>query len=307
MSKREVGEKTVTRAKVRTDDGVNTSDCDGLAKLARGEDKVLTSSNNVLVLEEDTLWSSSGAGSVHDAAKVVGLGRNRLDHVLLTLLDELIEAKNGQMRVSVLELVNVLLLDFHVAVVNDVLNVLGLLEGADELGEKMRVEEDELGVGLLERVHEALLTKCVVGGDDGHGLGRRGLGIMLEDERMQCVGRLTISRGEPPRTGGSKDMDAIALVHAESTVTRGNLQAELLILDEADVGVGAELRVLPGLVDSGLLAVHNLLDLLDLIVNLDQVAVTQSLCVSELLGAGAQNVVDGLDVGRGSADETVLC
>lgn len=118
---------------------------------------------------------------------------------------------------------------------------------------------------------------------------------------------LTISRGEPPRTGGSKDVDAVALVHAKSTVTRGDLQAELLILNEADVCVTTELRVLPGLVDSSLLAVNNLLDLLDLIVNLDQVAVTKGLCVSELLGAAAENVVDGLDVGSRGADEAILC
>lgn len=118
---------------------------------------------------------------------------------------------------------------------------------------------------------------------------------------------LTISRSEPPGTGRSKDVDAVALVHAKSTVTRGNLQAELLVLDEADVCVTTELRVLPGLVDSGFLAINNLLNLLDLIMHLDQVAVTKSLCVSKLLGTAAENVVDGLDVGSRGADETILC
>ena len=184
------------------------------------------------------------------------------------------------MRVGVLELLDVLLLDFHMAVVDDILDILGLFEGVDELCEEMRVEEDELGVCLLEGVHETLLTKCVVGGDDGHGLSSGG-----------------ISRSKPPRTGRSKDVDAVALVHAKSTVTRGNLQAQLLVLDEADVCVTAELRVLPFLVDSSLLAINDLLDLLDLIVNLDQLAVTKGLCVSELLGAAAEDVVDGLDIG----------
>lgn len=170
MSKGEVGEKTVARAEVRTDDNINTSNCDGLADIAEKGGRLLTSSNDVLVLEKDTLGGSGGPGSVHDAAKVFGLGRNRLDHVLLTLLSEFIEAENGQVRVSALELLNVLLLDFLMAVVNDELNVLGFFERVDELCKKMRVEEDEFGVSLLERVHETLLTECVIGGDNGHGL-----------------------------------------------------------------------------------------------------------------------------------------
>lgn len=181
MSKREVGEKTITRAEVRTDDNINTGNCDGLADIAEKGGRLLTGSNDVLVLEKDTLGGSGGSGSVHDAAKVFGLGRNRLNHLLLTLLCELIEAENGQVRMSALELLDVLLLDFLVAVVNDELNVLGFFERVDEFCEEMRVEEDEFGVSLLERVHETLLTECVVGGDDGHGLRRGGFTIMLAD------------------------------------------------------------------------------------------------------------------------------
>lgn len=123
------------------------------------------------MLEKDTLGGSGRSGGVHDAAQIIGLGRNRLDHVLLTLLGELVKAENGQVRVGALELLYVILLDFHLAVVNDILNILGLFERVDELCEEMRVEEDELGMCLLERVQKTLLAECVVGGDDGHGLG----------------------------------------------------------------------------------------------------------------------------------------
>jgi hypothetical protein len=118
---------------------------------------------------------------------------------------------------------------------------------------------------------------------------------------------VTVGGCKPPGTGRSKDVDAVALVHAKSAVTRGNLEAKLLIFDKADVCVAAELRELPLLVLGDLLAIDNLLDLLDLLVGLDQGAVTQSLCVAKLLGAAAENVVDGLDVGSRSADETILC
>jgi hypothetical protein len=132
--------------------------------------EIHTGSKDVLVLEEDTLGSSGRSRGVHNAAQVVGRRSDRLDHVLLTLLGKLVEAENGQVRVSALELLNVVLLDFHFAVVNDILDVLGLFERVDELCEKMGVEENELGVCLLERVHKALLAECVVGGDDGHRL-----------------------------------------------------------------------------------------------------------------------------------------
>jgi hypothetical protein len=122
------------------------------------------------VLEEDTLGGSGGSRGVHDAAKVFGLRRNGLNHVLLTLLGELVETENGQVGVGALELLDIARVDFHFAVVDDILDVLGLFERVDELCEKVRVEEDELGVCLLERVRETLLTECVVGGDDGHGL-----------------------------------------------------------------------------------------------------------------------------------------
>jgi hypothetical protein len=137
-------------------------------------EKRLTSSKDVLVFEENTLGGASGAGSVHDTAEILGLRRYRLDHVLLTLLGELVEALDGEMGVSALELVNIFLLDVLLAVVDNVLDILDLVQGLDQLGEEVGVEEDEFGVSLLERVFEAFLAESVVGGDDGHGLGGGG-------------------------------------------------------------------------------------------------------------------------------------
>jgi len=272
--------------------------------------EIHTGSEDVLVLEKDTLGGSSRSRSVHDTAQVLRLRRNRLDHVLLTLLGELVEAENGQVGVGALELLDVILLDFHLAVVNDILDVLGLFQRVDELCEKMRVEENELGVCLLEGMHKTLLAECVVCGDDGHGLGGSAWkGTMLDKYEWSETDAqiVTMSGCKPPRTGRGKDVDAVALVHAKSAVARGNLEAELLVLDEADVCVAAELRELPLLVLGSLLAIDNLLDLLDFLVSLDQSAVTQGLCVAKLLGAAAKNVVDGLDVGSRGADESILC
>jgi len=171
VSEGEVGKETVTGSEVGADNHINTGDYNVLAGDKEKKWKtVRTSGNDVLVLEENTLGSSGRAGSVHDTAKVLRLGRNRVDHVLLTLLGELVEAEDGKVRVSLLELLEVLLLNFHLAVVDNELDVLGLLERVDELGKEMRVEENELGVGLLERVHQTLFAESVVGGDDGHRL-----------------------------------------------------------------------------------------------------------------------------------------
>lgn len=126
------------------------------------------------MLEKDTLGGAGRARGVHDTAEILGLGRNGVDGVLLALLGEFIEAEDGEVGVGVLELVNVVLLDILLAVVDDVLNVLGVVEGLDELCEEVRVEEDELCVCLLERVLEALFAEGVVSGDDGHGLGGSG-------------------------------------------------------------------------------------------------------------------------------------
>ena len=66
------------------------------------------------------------------------------------------------MRVLVLELINILLLDFCFAIVNDVLDVFGYFERLDELGQEVRIKEDRFRLGLFQRVFQALFSKRVV-------------------------------------------------------------------------------------------------------------------------------------------------
>lgn len=130
----------------------------------------LTSCNDVLVLEENTLGGTSTARRVHDTEQILGGWGNSVDGILLSLLDKVVKACDGQMGVGVLELLDVLFLDLVLAVVDDVLNldVFTFLERLDELGKKMRVKEDGLGVSLLKRMLETFLSKGVVSSNNGH-------------------------------------------------------------------------------------------------------------------------------------------
>lgn len=106
----------------------------------------------------------------------------------------------------------------------------------------------------------------------------------------------TVCNGEPPRAGGSEDVNSVFCFHAECSEASTDLESELLILAEADVVVAAQLIVLPLLVLGCFLSVDNLLDLLDLLVHLDEFPVSQRLCVAELLRAAAQDVVYCADI-----------
>ena len=78
--------------------------------------------------------------------------------MLFPSLEKLIEAANREVRMIALECINVLLLDLSLlAVLNDILDRLCLLQGLVELREKMRVEKDGLCTGLLHRVLQANL------------------------------------------------------------------------------------------------------------------------------------------------------
>lgn len=159
----------------------------------------LTGCNNVLVLEKDTLGGASTTRGVHDAAQVVRLWHNGVDWVVPAGLDEIIKARDCEMVVGVLELINVGLLDVGLTVVDDMLNVLGFLQRVDEFGEKMRVKEDGLGVCLLERVLETLLSERVVGGNDWHRLGSSAYEASALKELNWASIQLTMGNGEPPR------------------------------------------------------------------------------------------------------------
>jgi hypothetical protein len=93
-----------------------------------------TGSDNVAVLDHDSLGSTCGSRRVHDASQVVGLGRDRLRRALLAHLDQLVEAYDLQMGVRLGESVDVLLLRVILGAVYDDLDVLGLLHRVDKLG-----------------------------------------------------------------------------------------------------------------------------------------------------------------------------
>ena len=67
----------------------------------------LTSSNDVAVLDHNTLGGASGARGVHDAGKVVGLGRDGLGRVVIAERDQLVEADNPQVGMRAGESVDV--------------------------------------------------------------------------------------------------------------------------------------------------------------------------------------------------------
>lgn len=76
------------------------------------------------------------------------------------------------MAVLRLELVEICLLHFGASgVVDDVFDVGDVLEDVDERGNEAGVEEDGVALCLFERMAETFLSKGVVCGDEGYGLG----------------------------------------------------------------------------------------------------------------------------------------
>lgn len=122
------------------------------------------------MLQQHTLRSSRGSGSVHDTAQVLRLRGNRLDRVVLTQLPQLLPALNRHPREGFLQFGNVLLLDFPGGVVDNVGEVGAILERQEELSEQVGVTVDDLGAGLEEGVAETFGSESVIGGDNGNRL-----------------------------------------------------------------------------------------------------------------------------------------
>lgn len=127
-----------------------------------------TSGNDVLVLEQHTLGRAGGSAGVHDACQVLTRGWRAVDGRCLSLFPQLVEALYGDLWMVGLELLNVLFVDAAETVVDDMLELTRELQGLVEFREQVRVEEDGLGIGLLQRMGEAFLAKRVVGGDNSH-------------------------------------------------------------------------------------------------------------------------------------------
>lgn len=92
-----------------------------------------TSSNNVAVLDHDTLGSASRARGVHDTCQIISLGWDGLGLVLLAEFLELVKADDLEMWVCAGQGINVLLVGVILGAVNDNLEVLCLFDWVDEL------------------------------------------------------------------------------------------------------------------------------------------------------------------------------
>lgn len=241
------------------------------------------------MLDHDALGGTSGARGVHDTGQVVGLGRNGLSRVVGSETEELLEAQDLQVGMSVGEGLNILCLGVVLGAVDDDGNVLGLVEWVDETGQQLGVGEHDLGLGLLHAVGETLLAECVVCGHNGERLGESAVG-----------------RGEPLHARSSEQVQAVVGLEAEVGEGRADGQGHLLKLDEALVAVRAELEVLPLLVHLLLLAVDHLFDLLGLLVHIHNLARTDSLCVAKLGSRVAQHIVQRLDALLGRPQEAIL-
>ena len=91
-----------------------------------------------------------GAGrtrGIHDTAEIFRGGWDEVNGILFSKLTKLLEAVDAKVGVSVKELVYVFLLDIVLAVPDDMLDILGLFERADERRQKVGIEEDGLGPG----------------------------------------------------------------------------------------------------------------------------------------------------------------
>lgn len=77
------------------------------------------------------LWRTGRTRGIHNAAQIFGAGRCGLDWIILAKLLELIEAVQRQVVEGSPQIVDVFLLDFSLAAVDDVFHVLGFLERVD--------------------------------------------------------------------------------------------------------------------------------------------------------------------------------
>jgi hypothetical protein len=101
-------------------------------------------------------------------------------------------------------------------------------------------------------------------------------------------------------------VDSAVLLEAELAKTTTELQTELLVLEEALVGVPTHLKVSPLLVDLLLDAINDLLDLLVLDMCLDQLATANSFGVAKDAGRSAKVVVGRRDIFGRTQDKTIL-
>jgi hypothetical protein len=101
-------------------------------------------------------------------------------------------------------------------------------------------------------------------------------------------------------------MNAILFNHTQLPQASAKLQSQLLKLHEALVRVPAQLEKGPLLIHLRLLAINDLLHLLDLVVRLDQLARSNGFCIAVVLRAVLEDVVHGVDFWMRLGDQLVL-
>jgi hypothetical protein len=92
MRSGEVGKENIAWANVLAYDNVDTSNWAPLAEYIVWLTMTLTGCNHVAVLDKDTLGCSCGSGGVHDAGKIIGLGREWVSWVRLSKLHQFLVA-----------------------------------------------------------------------------------------------------------------------------------------------------------------------------------------------------------------------
>ena len=125
------------------------------------------------MLDWNTLRRARRAGRVHDAAQLIGLGRDRVHHVRLAELAQLLHAQDREpVREVGRQLVDIGLLDLlrGLVIVYYVADVRSHGQGSTNDLEELRIAVDGLGAGLLQRMAQAVLAERIVGRGDGHGL-----------------------------------------------------------------------------------------------------------------------------------------
>ncbi len=122
------------------------------------------------MLQRNALGGARRSRGVHDTGEVVGSGWHGLDWVLRAQHDELVDAVNGQVGVGLLQARDMCRVDVVLGVVDDVVDLFGLLQRIDDVEEKVGVKEDGVGASGHQRVLQSLLAQGIVGRDDGHRL-----------------------------------------------------------------------------------------------------------------------------------------
>lgn len=119
-------------------------------------------------------------------------------------------------------------------------------------------------------------------------------------------GSQTVRHSQPVRTRRTIEVNLAVLLQPQLPQPTAQLQRQLLILHKALVGIGAQLKVVPVLINLLLNAIDHLLDLLVLDMGLDQATGTDGFGVSVQARRPPEDVVGRSNIFSGPQDEVFL-